>query len=431
MAKSVFQIIKFADILPNPYRDLKANPLREDKLEALEASINSTDYWENAMVRPHPTKKDKYELVYGHTRIEAAKRTGLKEAGFIVRDDIDNGQMLLRMDQENREAWGNDIRTVIESVKAVVLALAAGDIPAFDINVSTRAEYVCYAPSFIPGNKPASESLARPYTILAIAQKLERVSRGASGCKPNDEVVAAVNVLFLLEVGQMKEHDLINPRTGGYKSVQQLLLDTRALKNRHTQLIAKAKEQRVEADAQRKRIETALAEEKTRVEKLQAEQKEIERKYAEAKRDEIAAEVKRQADRLQQKKEEEQHRQEKIKDFEEKKKEYVKAEKESRKEEARLIEADERRKEETWNSLCKTLVDRLNLVMSVEDSLYDQLLRWRENARVTTSQRSSIALALRNASNRLAEFNPHKTMPSAKEQEAMKNLKRKGKRGKK
>ena len=31
MAKSVFQIIKFADILPNPYRDLKGNPLREEQ----------------------------------------------------------------------------------------------------------------------------------------------------------------------------------------------------------------------------------------------------------------------------------------------------------------------------------------------------------------------------------------------------------------
>jgi ParB-like chromosome segregation protein Spo0J len=427
MAKSTFQIIKFADILPNPYRDLKANPLRADKIEALESSINSTDYWENAMVRPHPTKKGKYELVYGHTRVEAAKRTGLKAAGFIVREDISNSQMLLRMDQENRETWGNDICAVIESVKAVVLALAAGDIPDFNIDPSTNTEYICYAPSFVPGRPgPDSGPGSHPFTVTAVAQRLDRV-RKATG-KPNDEVVAAINTLFLIEVGQMNEQDLINPRTGEYKSVQQLLLDTRAIKNRHTQLIARAKEQRVEADKQREQIEAAITQEKNRVEKLQKEQEDIEKKYAAAQRDNIATEVHKQAERLKKAADEEAQRLSKVRDLQDKKKEVDKIEAKSRKEEVRLTETEEKRKIAAWESLCKTLVDRLNTVMAPEDGLYDQLIRWREHPKVTDAQRSAIALALRNASNRFAEFNPHKTSPSAKEQDAMKLLRSKSKK---
>ena len=70
-------IIKFKDILPNPNRDLKFNPLDPVKVSALEASINSTGFWDNVVVRRCPTQPSKFEQAYGHQRVQAAARKGL------------------------------------------------------------------------------------------------------------------------------------------------------------------------------------------------------------------------------------------------------------------------------------------------------------------------------------------------------------------
>lgn len=425
MAKSVFQIIKFADILPNPYRDLKGNPLQESKLQELLTSIKRTDYWEGLMVRPHPTKAGKYEIVAGgHHRLEAAKRSGLKEATFNVREGISNEQMLLRMDFENRQVYGNDIRSVIESVRATVLALAAGDISAFEIDVQKpglRKETLCYAPSFVSGANPES-GVAKPYTTLLIAQKLERTRKG--GTEANDEVVAAINSLQLIERGQMSEKDL-RRGDGSYKSVEAILEMTRELKKRYPIFLANIEETKKATADQKKQIEASLRHAHAEQVKKDKELEKAEQEYTQAKKAEIAVDVKRQAEKLKTIEAERKQNAERIRDYEDKKRKVDQNVEAQHKAEQLAKEKREKQETENWNSLFKTLVDRLNRVMSVEDSLYNQLLHWRENARVTTSQRSSIALALRNASNRFAEFNPHKTTPSAKEEEAMKNLERK------
>lgn len=426
MAKSTFKIIKFSDILPNPYRDLKGNPLQESKLQELLTSIKRTDYWEGLMVRPHPAKEGKFEIVAGgHHRLEAAKLSGLKEATFNVREGISNEQMLLRMDFENRQVYGNDIRSVIESVRAVVLALAAGDIPAFKIDIEKqglRKDTLCFAPSFVAGNEITErDSRAVPYTTLLIAQQLDRTCKG--GTQANDEVIAAMNALQLIERGQMAEKDL-RRSDGSYKSVEAILEMTRELKKRYPVFLENLKEKKQQTEEQKKIIEDSLKQQRKQLVKLDEEKEEIEKQYALAKRAEIAADVKAHKERADENERQRKLQAQKILDDEDRRKNIAKQEVVQRKIEADAQVKEERQKTENWNSLCKTLIDEVNDTFTSSDSLYDRLIRWRENPRVTTAQRSGLALALRNASNRFAEFNPHATSPSAKEQDAMKNLKR-------
>jgi hypothetical protein len=121
--------IKLSDIRPNPNRDLKFNPYNEEKIATLMASINSTGYWTNTIVRPAPDGKG-YELAYGHHRLESAKRCGIKEAEFVVRD-LDENLLLKMMENENSEDYRYCPLSLLESVKAVVNALAAGRIAPF------------------------------------------------------------------------------------------------------------------------------------------------------------------------------------------------------------------------------------------------------------------------------------------------------------
>jgi hypothetical protein len=97
----------------------------------------------------------------------AAIRAGLTEADFIVKDFTD-ALMIQVMDNENRETYGSSPASLIESVKAVVQALAKGLIPAFEIDPKINKQYLRYAPSYVPGVS-ASSSEAHPYAASNVA----------------------------------------------------------------------------------------------------------------------------------------------------------------------------------------------------------------------------------------------------------------------
>jgi ParB/RepB/Spo0J family partition protein len=99
--------LSFDVIDQNPYRDLIHNPVREEQVEQLAASVRSTGYWHNTMVRPHPTRPGRYQLAYGHARLEAARRMGLTSATFTVRD-LSDERMIHVMADENITQFGKD-----------------------------------------------------------------------------------------------------------------------------------------------------------------------------------------------------------------------------------------------------------------------------------------------------------------------------------
>jgi ParB-like nuclease domain len=195
--------IAFKDILPNPNRDLKGNPLREDKITELIVSINTTGFWDNVVVRKN--KAGKYELAYGHHRMEACKRAGLLEADFIIKK-ISDEKMIQMMDQENRDTYAASTASVLESVRAVVLALAAGSITPFEIDKKTPSTSLRYAPSFVPGKDVISPTDQIAYTTLGVAQFLGRTfstGKGNLRLRAEDYVATALDALHLLEIKRL------------------------------------------------------------------------------------------------------------------------------------------------------------------------------------------------------------------------------------
>jgi hypothetical protein len=189
--------LKLEDILPNPFRDLKSNPLIEEKIEELVGSIHLTGYWENCVARKNA--KGKYELAYGHHRLAAAISAGLIEADFIVRT-LDDAMMIQIMDSENRETYGSTPLSLIESVKAVVSSLAKGTIKPFVIDEKVRKDTIRYAPSFVPGKASVSNLETHAYTTLHIAAFLGRTKQ--KGKDAENCITAALNALQLIEKGR-------------------------------------------------------------------------------------------------------------------------------------------------------------------------------------------------------------------------------------
>ncbi len=195
--------LKLKDVLPNPYRDLKSNPLIKEKVAELVASINTTGFWDNVVVRK--SKAGKYEIACGgHHRVAAAKEAGLTEADFIVKSFTD-AQMIQVMDAENREVYASSPASVIESVKAVVAALADGTIEAFEIDPKTNAQHIRYAPSYVAGASSRTNA-SIPYTSTLIAKFLGRTYPNG---RADTSVEAALNFLHLKELGAINNSVLV------------------------------------------------------------------------------------------------------------------------------------------------------------------------------------------------------------------------------
>jgi len=287
--------IKFKDILSNPYRDLKSNPLIPAKIVELGVSINATGFWDNVVVRKSKVA-GKYEIACGgHHRIAAAKEAGLTEADFIVKEFTD-AQMIQVMDAENREIYASSPASVIESVKAVVAALADGTIQAFEVDPKTNAQHIRYAPSYVAGKEPSSRSNASiPYTSTLVAKFLGRVYPNG---RADTSVEAALNFLHLQELGAINKSVLVKE---GQPITARKLFDITADLKKRTEIVQERRgKTAAEIEALRQQQLEAQAKAKADEKKAEEERKALLKKLADAERaenekkaDALVAEMKR------------------------------------------------------------------------------------------------------------------------------------------
>jgi hypothetical protein len=104
--------IKLADLKPNPYRKIDKYPINAEKVKALINSINETSFWDNIVCRE---RNGKYEIAYGHHRLEALRRIGQTEVDIPVRD-IDDSTMIRIMANENMDEWQSNTSVMLETV---------------------------------------------------------------------------------------------------------------------------------------------------------------------------------------------------------------------------------------------------------------------------------------------------------------------------
>ena len=108
--------IKISDIEPNPYRKIDQYSIDEEKVKALMNSITEKTFWDNILVRSHPTKKGKYQLAYGHHRWVALKNLNYEEVDISVKP-LDDATMIQIMAEENLN-WSTSPAVIIQTVKA-------------------------------------------------------------------------------------------------------------------------------------------------------------------------------------------------------------------------------------------------------------------------------------------------------------------------
>jgi hypothetical protein len=112
-------------IKANPFRMLEKYPYSEEKLAALQSSIEATGFWEGVIARQN---NDEFQLAFGHHRVEAARLVGLKTVPLIIRQLTDE-QMLQLMGRENLEDYRTSFLVLLETWEA-----ADGFLPSQDGN---------------------------------------------------------------------------------------------------------------------------------------------------------------------------------------------------------------------------------------------------------------------------------------------------------
>jgi ParB/RepB/Spo0J family partition protein len=96
--------IEVTRILPNPHRNLTANPIRPEQVDNILESIERTGFWDNLVVRESPDRPGFYELAYGHHRMAAVVKAGITHVDLPVRDLNDWEMYECMVDENNTQA---------------------------------------------------------------------------------------------------------------------------------------------------------------------------------------------------------------------------------------------------------------------------------------------------------------------------------------
>jgi ParB-like nuclease family protein len=204
--------IEVKTLLPNPFRNVDRYSIRQDKVDALKASIEATSFWDNLVARPNGKG---HELAYGHHRLEALKELKVKEIDIPIRDLTDE-TMLKMMANENMEEWGASAVVEQETIRATVQAFADGKIKLPKVAPKDmRGGGYRVAPNFgvsretskIDGNAYTAETLAKflgePWTVpkvkntlTALALNEEGVNIDFTGLSPKQAETVAREVRY-------------------------------------------------------------------------------------------------------------------------------------------------------------------------------------------------------------------------------------------
>ena len=106
--------VSLSAIDANPFRRFDSYPFVERKIETLKRSIDDVGMWAGVIARK---AGNRYQIAFGHHRIEAARRLKMKTVPLIIQD-LDEEQMLQFMGRENMEDYNADFLCMLETWEA-------------------------------------------------------------------------------------------------------------------------------------------------------------------------------------------------------------------------------------------------------------------------------------------------------------------------
>jgi len=120
MSEARLVMVSVGSIDPNPMRKLKRYPYNKDRLANLLDSIEDVGFFEGVHARKVASR---YQLAFGHHRIEACRKHGLKKVPLLVGDYSDE-DMLKMLSRENDDVGEGRMEVFQEVWEAALLFYA-------------------------------------------------------------------------------------------------------------------------------------------------------------------------------------------------------------------------------------------------------------------------------------------------------------------
>ena len=216
---------RLRDIDPNPFRAGGDLAFREDALAALERSLQEHGFWTSLPVRRSLAAPGRYELVFGHHRLEVLRRQhGADHEVDVELLDLSDTQMLRRMAAENGPEYAPDALTLMQQLRATVEGVAADRIELDPVPKRTRRSAIRYAPSFrTADDRPSGTDHppGRAYTTETVAAALGYTRRDAHGReRAKSFVKELVLALEAVERGLVDEAEFRGASLNGMRRIR-------------------------------------------------------------------------------------------------------------------------------------------------------------------------------------------------------------------
>jgi len=109
--------VELKSLQPNPMRDFTVDPIDDDRVKELAASIKEDGFWGGVVCRR--THNNGIQIAAGHHRIKAAMKAGIQEADVFA-GDLDDASMIRIYARENALQRGNTGTALAGSVAAAI-----------------------------------------------------------------------------------------------------------------------------------------------------------------------------------------------------------------------------------------------------------------------------------------------------------------------
>lgn len=174
-SKAEIVCVSLDDVDRNPFRRLADYPFVESKLKALKRSYQEVGMWPGGVIARKV--ENRYQIAFGHHRVEAATQAGLGSI-FLTVMDLTNKQMLGYMGRENLEDFNTNILTMLETWEAGLAFVASSASPRSAAGVDLLEVATLLGWTRIDKSKKGIGSLRFTDTAEACAAASELISGG-------------------------------------------------------------------------------------------------------------------------------------------------------------------------------------------------------------------------------------------------------------
>jgi ParB/RepB/Spo0J family partition protein len=155
------------------------NAMSDATFRKLVRNIERTGLYEPIVVRPHPEKKDCFQIINGHHRVKALEKLGKKEADCVVWD-VDDEQTAVLLATLNRLAGSDVPAKKIELLKELTKRMGSIELAKLLPQTAKQIERLTNLKLAIAPIKAQTEQFAIPLVFFINQQQKDVIEKALS-----------------------------------------------------------------------------------------------------------------------------------------------------------------------------------------------------------------------------------------------------------